>query len=475
MESHRLLSGLLVAASTLALAGPARATGIAVARFGGEQGHPMADNPTAIYYNPAGLALGIGTRIFVEGTFALRNLTYDRAQGAIDHPNATPGTPDVNVNAGEATLSNLIVSPFIGVASDLGVKNLGVGLGFYTPIGGQAKWDKNDDFANSPYPGAVDGTARWHNIEGSIRSSYVTAAGAYKFPFGLSVGVGANLVYSVVDTIRASNSDGTDDLVTTGGRQQEGRSWLDVTDLTFALGVGVTYSPREDIVFGLSYQSQPGFGDMSYEGKLTNKLGLNPTAVTDVEEVHQYPDIIRAGGKYKPTSATELRVWGSFERWSVFKSQCIMNKNVPNHSCALNADGTPVSGDSGVVNNIPRDWKDAFAVRASGSYWMNRDLELQLGVGYDGDAVPDSTLETSLPDWDDITATVGGVFGLMGGDLQLSASLLGVFSLTRTTDPRQRNGGEAIAQYMPPSRVPDAAGKYEAMILVLQVGVGYRF
>jgi long-chain fatty acid transport protein len=438
----------------------------------------MTDSPTAIYYNPAGLALAVGTRVFVEGTFALRMLTYDRAQGAIDHPNATPGTPDVNANAGEANLSNLIISPFIGVATNLGVENLGLGLGFYTPLGGQATWDKNEAYeGNTMYVGAVDGTQRWHNMEGYIRSSYVTLAGAYKFPFGLSVGLGANAVLSSINTIRAANPDGTDDLVGVGGRHQEGRSWLDVTDLTFSLGVGVAYSPpsRPDLVIGLSYQSQPGLGEMTLEGQLTTKFGLTPASTTDVETHQEYPDIIRLGAKFKPMSSVELRLWGAYERWSVFKQQCIVNATVETRSCEFNEDGTPTTGTAGVLFNIPRDWEDAFSVRASGSYWVNKDFELQLGVGFDGNAVPDEMLETSLPDWNDITATVGTVIGLMDGNLQINASLLGVFSMTRTTDPRPRNGTEVEFQYVPPSRLPDGAGEYQALVLVLQVGVGYRF
>ena len=36
------------------------ASGFYVARFGGEHGHPTTDNLSAIYYNPAGLSLGLG-------------------------------------------------------------------------------------------------------------------------------------------------------------------------------------------------------------------------------------------------------------------------------------------------------------------------------------------------------------------------------------------------------------------------------
>ena len=56
----------------IAWSGSAHASGFASARFGGEHGHPTTDNATAIYYNPAGIALSKGTHIFVDATTALR-------------------------------------------------------------------------------------------------------------------------------------------------------------------------------------------------------------------------------------------------------------------------------------------------------------------------------------------------------------------------------------------------------------------
>ncbi len=475
MRSARSLSTILViVGSSIAL--HAHATGIAVARFGGEHGNPMASNPTAMYYNPAALALGSGTRLFIEGSFALRLYTYDRAQGAIDHPNTMPGTPDVGVNSGEGKASNLIISPFIGVASDLGVPGLGVALGFYTPFGGQTEWDQNTAYeGNGMYPGALDGPQRWHNINGTIRSSYITAAGAYKLPFGLSFGVSANLVMSVVDTIRASNVDGTDDVVNAAGGLQEGRAALDVKGNTFSLGVGLAYAPVEQVTVGISYQSQPGFGEMTLDGTLRTKLGASPASMSDVELTENMADIIRLGLAWRPDTTVELRLWGSFERWSVMKRQCIINATVENRECALDDRGRPTRGDAGVLNNIPRDWKDSFGLRLSGSYWVSPGFELMLGVGFDGNAVPDSTIEASLPDQNDITATVGAKFALLDGRMELGLTYLNVLSLSREVDPRPRNGGEPVVPFDAPSRVPDGAGTYSQYVGVLQLGIGYRF
>lgn len=462
--------GCGLAAGVLGVSPAAHATGIVVARFGGEQGTPASANVTAMYYNPAMLGSLRGTNLFIEGSFALRLLSYDRPVAAIDHPNTMPGTPDVNTNSGESTLSNFLVSPFIGVSSDFGIPNLAVAVGFYTPLGGQAEWDTNDDYAdNAQYPGAVDGVQRWHNIEGIIRSSYITAAAGYKFPFGLSVGVGANVVLSVVDTVRARNADGSDDTTQSDGSLQEGRALADVKSTNFSIGVGLAYEPNPNLTIGLSYQSQPNFGEMTMTGKLTTKLGASAATSDDVDFTQSMPDIFRLGVRYRAMKALELRLWGSFERWSVLTDQCFLNQSVANRSCTLNANGTiPQGSNTGVINNIPRHWKDAFAVRGSGSYWVMPELELQLGLGFDGNAVPDSTMEASLPDWNDISVTLGAAYQMMGGKLALTGSFLAVFSIPRTVDFEPY-------PYQPPSRVPSGAGEYKSFVGVLQIGVGYKF
>ena len=61
-----------------AAASPARGGGFLTAHYAGEQGHVATDNPTAIYFNPAGLALGVGWRIYAEGLLAWRRRFRER-------------------------------------------------------------------------------------------------------------------------------------------------------------------------------------------------------------------------------------------------------------------------------------------------------------------------------------------------------------------------------------------------------------
>lgn len=479
---NRRISAASAAAATLLLAGSASASGILVARFGGEHGHPTTENPTAIYYNPAGLALGHGTRIYLDGTFALRMASYERPPEAIDNPApGGTGTPAdaIEANSGKAELSNFVASPFAAVVTDFGVEGLGAGLAFYAPIGGAASWAKNEAYVgNEQYPGAEDGVARWWSMDGTIRSLYFTGAGAYRIaPAKLSIGVGVNVVISEASTIRARNSDGSDDMVLSSGGLQEGRSFVDAKSTDLALGAGLIWEPMEDFFVGASYQSQPGFGEIKLKGTLATALGQAPVGEpSDIELVQELPDVFRLGVRFVPMDKVQLRVFGEYARWSKFEKQCLLDAATENRKCLFNEDGTidEEGGGAGVIQNIPRNWEDAFGVRAGGSYHLKPGVELYVGAGYDGNAVPDETLDPALMDMDKITASLGGRFRLMDG-LFLSPTFTQVIYFERTIEPQPRDADGTRGGFQPPSRQPDAAGTYNQSVSVLNIGAEYVF
>ena len=488
-----VVSGAVVTLAAGVLApGSASASGFLVARFGGEQGHPTTDDPSAIYYNPAGLALRPGRlRLYLNGVLAWRMASYQRLEAAIDTPvepamngmgppwtaSGTP-RPDIGVNAGTARLTNLIASPFIAVTSDLGVKNLGLGLALYAPFGGSAIWDKNATYERSAaYPGAVDGVQRWSTIDGSVRSLYITAAGAYQIPSAhLSFGVGVNVVMNSLETVRARTSTGTDDVVTSAGDVQEGRSYLSVKNTTLAVGAGLIWQPLPSLHIGASYQSQPGFGEDRLKGQLRTKLTANDTgAPSDVELLQSLPDVVRLGLRYRSRDsyaaaggAFELRLFAEYVRWSVFNRQCFI---APGGNCALKSDGSldTANGGKDVILNIPRNWQDGWGVRAGASWFANRNIELFLGAGFDSNAVPDSTLDPSFYDMNKLTFSAGARGVMVKDRLALALTYTQVVYLDRDI-PTQKT-----AMFMSPSKNPDNMGKYSQMIGLASLSLEYLF
>lgn len=481
-----LRSRLFVLAAFSCLApGAARAGGFNVARYAGEHGHAATDSVTAIYFNPAGLALGTGWRVYAEGVFAYRHVSYFRPQLAIDNvldPGDTgAGTPidALDTNSGTATLDNFLVSPFIGAATDFGVPNLGVGLGFYVPFGGQASWDKNDAFAgNETYPGAVDGVQRWSTIEGELRSLYFTAAGAYRLPGPrLSFGAGFNFIRSNIDTVRARTAAGTDDVVTSTGALVEGRSYIDVDGIAVSASLGVIWQPIENLWIGASYQAEPGFGNHTQSGRLTQKFGTGPVEDTEVRLEQELPDVTRVAFRYQPMPDVELRLTGDYQRWSVFENQCFLDGNLPKsqNNCALDDDGAALPEAEGIVVNIPRRWNDTFGVHAGGSYWFTPDLEVNGGVNYDSSAVPDETIDVSLLDQNKIIVLAGARWAVLPGELALAVTLNNVFYIKRTVAPRERDEENRGIGPLPPSAVPDGAGTYKQNVFYVNLGAEYSF
>ncbi len=340
--------------------GDADASGIAAARFGGEHGHPTTDNPTAIYYNPAGIALSKGTHIFVDGTIALRWAGYDRPSAGPD--DVAPGSSPVQnnqetlglapgANDGKASLFNAIASPFLGVSSDFGTDFIYGGLSVSFPFGGSAVWDRNSAYAgNEQFPGAADGQQRWYSIDGSIRSMYITGAMAFNIrKIGLSIGLSGSAIRSNVSTLRARNADGTDDLVTVNSdgsvaydadgntSLKEGRSLVDVKGWQGGFGIGLVYDVLKQgkYFIGASYTSQPNVaGGMTLKGTLKNSLATSQRDQSDVEFTQSLPDIFRLGFRVRPTDKYELRIFGDYTRWSVSDRQCLINVTSKNeHTC----------------------------------------------------------------------------------------------------------------------------------------------
>ncbi|PID37801.1 MAG: hypothetical protein CSB49_08530, partial [Proteobacteria bacterium] len=286
---------------------------------------------------------------------------------------------------------------------------------------------------------------------------------------------------SSVNTLRARNPDGTDHLVT-GGYINEGRAHVDVAGVDPALGVGLILQPLDPLFVGVSYQSQPAFGDMKLEGQLTQILGSIPQQVApeDVEFVQALTDVLRFGGRWSMPGRYELRLSFSLTRWSSFDVQCILNRGRDDRRCDRDE---PV----GQIVNIPRDWSDAWGVRVGASYWADPDIEIYLGSGWDGNAVPDHTAETSLYDADKFNAAVGAKLWLLDRTLVLKATWTQWLYLTRDIEPRGRvpadptdPGGPTVTDIashgLPPTlRNPDAAGTYTHTIGALNVSAEYRF
>ncbi len=276
----------------------------------------------------------------VDGTMVLRWAGYERPGSAVSSKESLELAP--GANDGKATLFNTIAAPFAGVSTDFGTKRLVVGGAWYYPFGGSASWDRNQAYAGDKnFPGAVDGVQRWYTIDGALRSMYLTGAVALRFPeIGLSVGATGSAIHSNVNTIRARNADGTDDLVFGDSLEtatlKEGRSLVDVDGWQGGFSVGAIWNMQDLLWVGASYTSQPNVvGGMRLRGTLTNVLALGDPLTQQVELTQTLPEIARLGVRVRPTPRLELRLFADYSRWSVFNKQCLLDADDPDRNCSF--------------------------------------------------------------------------------------------------------------------------------------------
>lgn len=467
------LSATVILTSSSALAG-----GFASARFGGERGNPAETNPSTLYYNPAGIGLSEGTQLMIDVSTAFRTASYDRPVSAIDNQNPFPDDAAKNqaaldANSGKATLNNIIASPMLGISTDFGIDMpLKLGLAFYVPFGGQAVWDENSS-ASTDFPGASDGSQRWYSIDGTIRTMSLTGGLAYRIDSArLSVGVSGNLFLSSVDTLRARNSDGTDDLES-GGILKEGRSLVSADSMDFGMGAGVLWEAwRRKAWLGLSYQSRPNFdGKIVHEGTLQNYLGTAQANTSDILFTSSLPDVIRFGLKYRPKARYEFRLSGDYTRWSALTTQCLVDASVTDveKACEVDANGATVNGSGQVIQSLSRNYEDTFGVRLGYSYWFSPDLELLAGAAYDSNAVPDATIDASLMDMNKFIASLGVDYRFTKW-MSAAVTATNVFYLERDTTGIAGNESK-----QPPSRQPGNQGIYNQNIFLLNTNLNFSF
>ena len=447
----------LVTAVLAGGAGPARAAGFAAARFGGEHGNVTTSNPTALYYNPAGIAFSSGTRLFGDGTLALRRATWTYAPSGED-ASEPPGTE--GANAGRASLLNLFGGPMLGLTTRLG--DLALGLSLSVPFGGRARWSGNDRFQNHPaFPLAADGVQRWHGIEGSLTFLYATVGVAYRVG-RLGLGATGNLIRSSIRTVQARTFTGDGRPDTT----REGRATLDVSGIHGSFGLGAMLEAvTGHLWLAGSYQAQPALGPMKLAGSLTTDYrgGQTPFPVTLEQAL---PDVVRLGLRYRVGPRLELRLSGERTRWSLLQTQCAGLSGQP---CVVDPSGADASASGSVLQNLRRRWNDTIGARAGLSLWVKPTVELFAGGGFETAATPDETLDPALADAPTVT-------GAIGARLEVTSSLLVSTSLTHIQYlPRDNRGRSQLEAAAPPTRRPDGGGRYTQWILLYNLNLEQRF
>ena len=325
----------------------AKAAGMAAAFVG------VADDPSAIMHNPAGLTQVKGTNIYSGVTALIPSAEYKSPSGT-----------------SEVTDYDVFYAPHLYVSSDFNMQNVVLGLGIFSPFGiGGGSW--NDE-----------GLTRYISTENTIATISVNPTLAWQVTPKLSLGIGVYYLHSfntaekMVDQSMFSASDGKFSLDADGG------GW--------GYDFGVLVSPFDKIRFGVAFRShvsvnQKGEAELENIAPALQPLFGGSQYRTTVETSLDFPETVSVGIAYKPITSLTLAFEVEWLNWSRFDHQTLDFEHE-----------VPGAGFSDMV--IDLDWKDQWFFKFGSEYWLNEKFAVRAGYAFIETQVPDHTLSTAFPD-----------------------------------------------------------------------------
>lgn len=339
-----------------------------------------ANDPFAIYYNPAGLTT-IRRPMVAAGVIAM-----DPNLKGKDFFVENISTNPVDFHDESSTL----VVPHLGTAFPLTGK-FSVGLALYAPFGNTLRWDDTADLYVNP--SAYNCYQEW------IDRIVISPGIAYKFNDKLSIG----LAVAFGQAHSGAYLQSFDFLPLTVKEE------VDMEDpLNISVNLGILYQPIKTLTLGLTYRSQTRAhfdGDLKLKGlNEEEKSLLAAQGITkfeyDVETNDIYfPDQIQAGIRYQPHPKITLEADLVWTNWSLVDNETL-EFNEPLEP-ALQA----ALGGTKLVNK--RDWQDTKQVKVGVEWKVNDRYTFRCGYFYDPTPIPDDTFDIIWADADKKTYSAG--------------------------------------------------------------------
>jgi long-chain fatty acid transport protein len=329
-----------------------------------------ADDPSAIFYNPGGLAGQEGLQIYLGST-----VITGFGSGEF---------------GGEETDRTFAPNPLPTAYVSYGVGQFAFGIGAFTRFGLSVEWP--DEWAG-----------RLIATRAALNTVTINPTVSWRPLPWLGVGGGLDVTPASVTITRYA------DLVAD-------EAGLRFAGNTVGLGgnAGVLVGTRE-LSAGVSYRSG---GTLEFDdGTLTfdappelSAMLMDTPASADVP----LADLVSMGIGFRPTRKVFIQGQADWHNWSRFQELAI---TTPNPGFALSE---------------PQNWEDAWTFRLGAEFDLDGPL-LRAGVGYDMTPIPAETLSPILPDADRFLVSVG-VGGKVRRDLAGELSLMGVFFRDRTSE-----------------------------------------
>ena len=328
----------------------------------------QADDPSAIYFNPAGLTQLKGQNIMV-------GVTYVRENGA-EFTGTTPLTGGATASETQKSLDFFIPNMYYTKTTADGY--IAYGVGIFAPFGlGQEYENKNTSIFRNQIT-KID-----------LQTIVVNPTIAFKINEFLSVGVGIDWMWGQAELDKTPVHPAAGNLY---------NSKLEGDGDTWGYNFGVLLKPTENFRIGANYRSpftlkikdgdvtisntSPAYGSGLFGPTPSNTKGSATIAM---------PATFALGAAYTIGKLT-VEADADWTFWSSFSNLPITIQNpVP----------TLFSTDN------PKRWEDVVAFRLGVEYRVTDPLALRAGFVYDPTPVPAETMGPELPDSDRLNYMVG--------------------------------------------------------------------
>ncbi len=317
----------------------------------------LASDYSAIYWNPAGLALLKGNYVTVFATDVIPVSTYTYDPAHID---------------AESEANHYISPNFMGYMSFNPDPKLTIGLGVYIPAGIGTEWNGDDLTAFS------GGTSvEWMTKIGVINFSPVIA---YSFNENFSIGAAFNLYYGMFDLKRPGG----------GGAQYSEES----DGIGYGATFGALYKINKMFSIGASFRTK---STVEMSGTAKNPA-LAPAGAPESEFDRDvsWPMWVAGGIAFTPFDKLTFTLDAQYSQWS--ESEDVLVTEFKNDTWKT------VVGENG---NFILHWEDATQIRFGAEYTLTENLALRAGYYNDPAPAPDETYNILFPSVTYNAVTIG--------------------------------------------------------------------
>jgi long-chain fatty acid transport protein len=402
---------ILGGASTLLATGFRLPDQDAFATARGEAFVATADNPSAIYYNPAGITQFAGSQARV-GVYGISlEPTYQAPGGATSYENQ----------------DKLHAIPQLFYTDTLEDLPLSFGLGLYSPYGLSVKWPQDTGF-------------RTVSTEGSLSYYTLNPVVACKLPWHLSVAAGLTVNYASIDLQQGLTPTPNNDLF-----RFKGDAWA------VGYNLGLMWQPVEQLSFGGTFRSQT---QMDFSGHTdTEYNGFLPTTRSSANVNYPFPLQAAVGVSYRPTPKWNLEFDAEYTDWSALGNLTI-HQSTPN----------PVVPLSSIPLTL--QWESSWYYEWGVTRYFDNGWHVSAGYIFNENSVPDAHYTPLVSDMDRHFFSVGTGYNAKHWNFDVA------YQFGYGPD-RQVSGSAAPLGY--PAGYHPADGTYGFISHAVSLSVGYRF